>query len=214
MKIIAVGAHLDDIEISCGGLLADAVMAGHVVKMIVMSQSEYAHYDGRVWRTREQALEEGIEAARLLGVEDLEVLEFPTKDVPYDSSSVEALDSRITPFNPDVISTHWVYDTHQAHRNTALATISAARHFNNILMYEPMWPSGRSYQGFRGQCYYGVSEEGVKRKAAALMAHKSQYEKYGKMWLDAVTARGIYRGYEIGIAYAECFEVVRWQMKL
>ena len=35
MKILAVGAHLDDIEIACGGTLAKAVAAGHQVKVLI-----------------------------------------------------------------------------------------------------------------------------------------------------------------------------------
>jgi LmbE family N-acetylglucosaminyl deacetylase len=214
MRILAVGAHLDDIEISCGGLLADAAMNGHEVKMIVLSDSAYTIYDGRVGRTREEALREGRQAADILGAE-LEVLDFPTKDVPFGSQSIEALDARIAAFKPHIVLTHWPYDTHPSHRNTALATLAACRYHNNVLMYEPMMPSGRSYHGFRGQLYYAVSPEGVKKKIEALKAHRSQYKKYGeKVWVDAVIARGTHRGFEIGAENAECFEVVRWQLRL
>ena len=53
MKILAVGAHLDDIELACGGTLAKAVSKNHQVKMIVMSESGYMNYDGRIMRTSE-----------------------------------------------------------------------------------------------------------------------------------------------------------------
>ena len=43
MKIIAIGAHLDDIELACGGTIAKAVKKGHEVKMIVLSQSDCKH---------------------------------------------------------------------------------------------------------------------------------------------------------------------------
>ena len=55
-KIIAVGAHLDDIEIACGGTLAKAVDKGHTVKMIVFSESSYSHYSGTTLRTETQAV--------------------------------------------------------------------------------------------------------------------------------------------------------------
>jgi len=215
MKILAIGAHLDDIETACGGLIGDAVEKSHLVKMVIMSDSSYTKYDGTIERTREEAYREGIAAAHILGVKDIEILDFPTKDVPYDSSSIEALDERVSKFKPDLILTHWPHDTHQSHKRTALATISACRYFNNILSYEPLMPSGRSYQGFREQLYFSVSKKGLKKKMEALRAHKSQYKKYGeKIWIGVVMARGIYRGYEIGVSYAECFEVMRWQLIL
>jgi len=214
MRIMTIGAHLDDIEIGCGGLIADAVAKGHIVKMLVMSRSGYTNFDGKVWRTDEEALKEGKVAAAILGVVDLEVLNFPIKNIPYNSTSVETLDKKITAFEPNLIITQWVYDTHQDHRNTALASISAARYYENILMYEPIWPSGRSYQGFRGQLYYVVSKDGVDKKVSALKTHESQYEKYGNIWLDAVQGRGAFRGLEVKNGYAECFEVIRWRLGL
>ena len=39
MKILAIGAHLDDIELACGGTIAKAIKAGNQVKVIVMSKS-------------------------------------------------------------------------------------------------------------------------------------------------------------------------------
>ena len=47
MKILAVGAHLDDIEIACGGTLAKAIENGHQVKVLIMSKSGYTNKDGK-----------------------------------------------------------------------------------------------------------------------------------------------------------------------
>jgi len=213
-RILAIGAHLDDIEISAGGLLADAAAQGARVKMLVLTNSAYVSFDGRVGRTVEEALEEGRQASDILGAE-LEVLDFPTKDVPFDSSSIEAIDQRLLELKPDLVLTHWVHDTHPAHRNTGLASMAACRYHNNIMMYEPMMPSGRSYQGFRGQIYHRISKLALEKKMAALKAHRSQYLKYGEeFWVDAVVSRGRHRGFEIGAEYAECFEVVRMELLL
>ena len=115
MKILAIGAHLDDIELACGGTLALALQKGHEVKMIVMSKSGYKNYDGKVMRTDEKAVLEGKAAAEVLGVDDFEILNFENKDVPYHSTVVEELEKRINAFKPDMIFTHWPFDTHQAH---------------------------------------------------------------------------------------------------
>ena len=48
MKILAVGAHLDDIELAAGGTLAKACEAGHTVKVLIMSKSGYTNKDGKV----------------------------------------------------------------------------------------------------------------------------------------------------------------------
>ncbi len=213
MKVVAIGAHLDDIELACGGTLARAVQAGHEVKMVILSQSDYTNYDGRIMRRAEIAVSEGTNAALALGVTDVDILDFPTKDIPYDSRVVESLDQRISEFNPDLIFCHWPFDTHQAHKNSSLSTISASRYFNSILMYEPITPSGRSYVGFRPQFYVDISDQ-IDQKIDALKAHETEYKKYGDAWLGAVKARAQHRGYEMGVQFAEAFEVMRFELKL
>ena len=59
MKILAVGAHLDDIELACGGTLAKAMRAGHEVKVIIMSKSGYTNSDGKTMREDDIAVQEG-----------------------------------------------------------------------------------------------------------------------------------------------------------
>jgi LmbE family N-acetylglucosaminyl deacetylase len=213
MKILAIGAHLDDIELACGGVLAKAVKAGHIVKMVVMTDSAYSNFNGTVFRTKEEALQEGQAAMERLGVTDLVILDFPNKNIPYNGSTVEALDKIMTDFRPDYIFTHWVFDTHQDHKNTAQATISAARYMYNIFMYEPIPPSGRSYAPFRAQAYFDISDS-IEDKLASLKEHKSQHAKYGEQWIEAIEGRAKLRGFENGCKYAEAFETVRLSINL
>ncbi|HLP86291.1 MAG TPA: PIG-L deacetylase family protein [Candidatus Paceibacterota bacterium] len=213
MRILAIGAHLDDIELACGGTLAKAIKNGHTVKMLIMTDSAYTNFDGTVMRTREEALSEGMAAAKSLGVSDVEILNFPIKNVPYNGSSVEAIDKIITEFNPDYVFTHWIHDTHQDHVNTALSSISAARNKGNIFMHEPFPPSGRSYSAFRPQAYFDITDS-IEDKINSLKEHKSQHAKYGDDWTDAIKGRARVRGFESGYKYAEVFEIVRTDFKL
>lgn len=213
MKIIAIGAHLDDIELACGGTLARAVENGHEVMMLVLSESDYTNFKGDVLRTKETALTEGKQAAQVLGVENLVVLDHPTKDIPYHSTVVEQIEEHITDFKPDLIFTHWAFDTHQAHQGTALSTISAARRHSSILMYEPISPSGRSYVGYRPQLYIDITSC-IDKKLASLKAHESQYQKYGENWIEAIEARARHRGFEGGYRFAESFEILRMGLSL
>ncbi len=213
MKVLAVGAHLDDIELACGGTLAKAIDKGHQVKMIVMSESGYTNYDGRIMRTAHDAICEGRNAAHVLGVGDIEILKFDSKDIPYHYDVIEILDEKIQNYSPDIIFTHWIFDTHQSHEGVAKSTITAARRHNNVYMYEPIYPAGRSYVAFRPQMYIDIGgyEE---QKLEALRKHKTEYEKFGNQWIEGTKARAAYRGYEMGRAYAEAFEIVRCELEL
>jgi len=215
MKIIAIGAHLDDIELACGGTLAKAVMKGHDVRMVVLSKSDYMHYSGSYGRTADEAIEESQKAADILGVKQLMIYDFPTKDIANDSQVVETLNKEFDEFMPDLILTHWQFDTHKSHVNTALATFAAGRYFNSILTAEPFPPAGRSYYPFRPQLYIDITES-IDKKLKALSMHKSELKKYGPEWIQTIEARANMRGFELisndpnRKKYAEAFEVVRF----
>ena len=212
MKIMAIGAHLDDIEIACGGTLAKAVEAGHEVKVLIMSKSGYTNKEGIVQRSDELAVEEGLQALHTLGLTNIEILSFPTKDIPFQSDVVNAIDVRMAKYNPDIIFTHHPFDTHQAHEGVAKASIAAARRKNTVFFYEPITPSGRSYVPFKPSLYVDI-ESTLDKKIASLKCHKSEYNKFGaEDWIEGVRCRCGFRGYEIGKKFAEAFEILRLEL--
>ena len=221
LKITAVGAHLDDIEIGCGGSLAYLINQGHSVNMLVLSQSGYEHYDKHSGRNSNVAIKEGKNAAQKLGVKDLKIFDFPTKDIPYHSSVVETLEKEFDRVRPDIIFTHWQYDTHKSHQNTGLSTFAAARYYDTILMYEPFVPAGRSYVGYRPQVYFDITST-INNKIEALKEHKSEFEKFGEAWIEAIKARSMFRGGELvsrresqkrfSLKYSEAYEVLRMNL--
>ncbi len=209
MRIMAIGAHLDDIEIACGGTLAKAIEAGHDVYALIMSKSGYTNKEGKIQRSDEVAVEEGMNALHALGLSNIEILDFPTKDIPFRSDVVNAIDVRMTAFNPDIIFTHHPFDTHQAHEGVAKASIAAARRKNTVFFYEPITPSGRSYVAFKPQMYVDI-ESTLEKKIASLKCHSTEYNKFGaEDWIEGVRSRCGFRGYEIGKKFAEAFEILR-----
>ena len=186
---MAIGAHLDDIEIACGGTLAKAIESGHEVKVLIMSKSGYTNKEGKIQRSDEVAVKEGLNALHTLGLTDIEILDFETKDIPFRSDVVNAIDVRMSEFNPDVIFTHHPFDTHQAHEGVAKATIAAARRKNTVFFYEPITPSGRSYVAFKAQMYVDI-ESTLKKKIESLKCHTSEFNKFGaEDWVEGVRCR-------------------------
>ncbi len=212
MKILAIGAHLDDIEIACGGTLAKAIEAGHDVKVLILSKSGYTNKEGMVQRSDDDAVREGLDALHTLGIQDIEILDFPTKDIPFRSDVVTAIDIRMAAYDPDVIFTHHPFDTHQAHEGVSKASIAAARRRNTVFFYEPITPSGRSYVPFKPTLYVDIGST-LDKKIASLRCHTTEYNKFGaEDWIEGVRCRCGFRGYEIGKKYAEAFEILRLEM--
>ena len=212
MRILAIGAHLDDIEIACGGTLAKAIESGHEVKVLIMSKSGYTNKEGNVQRSDDVAVREGLNALHTLGIQDIEILNFETKDIPFRSDVVNAIDLCVSAYNPDIIFTHHPFDTHQAHEGVSKASIAAARRKNTVFFYEPITPSGRSYVAFKPTLYVDI-EDTLDKKIESLKCHTSEYNKFGaEDWIEGVRCRCGFRGYEIGKKFAEAFEILRLEM--
>jgi LmbE family N-acetylglucosaminyl deacetylase len=207
-NILAVSAHADDVEIGCGGTVALHAQNGDNVYILVMTSSFYTNYDGQILRNKTEGDFEEKEGASILGGKLIN-LGFETKEVPYSSKTVELINKIIDEYNIDIIYTHWYHDTHQDHMRTTQSVLAAGRYVKNILMYEPEYPAGRSYLGFRNQYYVDIGST-FEKKMKAILKHKSQVKKYGEeLFLSAIEARARHRGYETGVKYAECFEVIR-----
>jgi LmbE family N-acetylglucosaminyl deacetylase len=213
LKILAIGAHGDDIELACGGTLAKAIEQNHEVEMVLVTGNDSSDHNDVAIRVNGVAEQEAKAAAKVLGVSKLHILGYQDTCVPYSAELVSKLDEIISEFKPDIIFTHFVFDTHQDHIRTAHSTISAARRQNTIFLYEPINPSGQGYVPFRPQVYVDITQT-IDKKVNALKAHQSQYEKYTDKWIEAVVARAQFRGFEMGADYSECFEVVRSELKL
>ena len=213
-KILAIGAHFDDIEICSGGTIAKFCKAGSEVKMIVVGDGDYKNYDGTILRTKEVALNEGRDAMNKLGIDSKNLIAFnhQEKRITFGEKLIDEIEKVIVDFKPDLIITHWLHDCHQDHVAVANAVISAARYYHSIWMWEPIFPSGRvTTVPFVPQVYVDISDFGS-IKNEAIRTHKSQHDKFygrGIKWVEGIEARAKFRGFESNSDLAETFFVFR-----
>ncbi|MFC7115141.1 PIG-L deacetylase family protein [Natronoarchaeum sp. GCM10025703] len=197
MNIVAIGAHPDDIEIGAGGSVALHRAEGHTIDFIVVTSG------GELSNTakRERECER---AAEILDVDNLHFLGYTDTEVAYGGELVKQIDDILESVGADRVYIHSEKDTHQDHRNTALASIAAARNVDEVLSFES--PSTRS--SFAPEYYSPMPESVLKKKIEAIRTHESQSEK---KYLEAEAMEGLarFRGRQANTRYAEAFQVIR-----
>jgi LmbE family N-acetylglucosaminyl deacetylase len=129
MNILAIGAHPDDIELGCGGLLIKAVRNGHSVYLYNITQGEKAG-------DPQQRIGELRSTARYIRAKALYIDRFPDTQLSLTSDLINHIESCVTLCKPDLLITHPMTDTHHDHRVVAEASIEAGRNVSNILSYE------------------------------------------------------------------------------
>ena len=199
MNVLAFGAHPDDIETGMAGTIAKYAMMGHKVLMVVTC----------VPNKKEKRIKEATNAAKVLGA-DVEILGIDPHELIFLRNIITQYDGIINNFNPDIVYTHWNKDSHQDHQSVANAVIATTRKNNcTLYMYEQTIPGGLTPHGFMPQVFVDISDT-FSKKIESLKAHKSQVDINGGNWLDyGLTGRAMYRGYQIGVKYAEAFEVIK-----
>ena len=129
IRVLAIGAHPDDIEIGCGGALMRLVADGAVAEVcwVVLSGE------------RERAAEAKASATAILGdVPDHQVIqrEFADGFFPYDGREIKRFFEELkSDLAPDLIFTHQRHDLHQDHRLCCELTWNTFRD-HLILEYE------------------------------------------------------------------------------
>jgi LmbE family N-acetylglucosaminyl deacetylase len=198
LRLLALGAHCDDIEIAAGGTLLRlaAEVPGLQADLVVLSS------------TPERAVEFRASAAAFCAPAevDVEVHDLPDGHLPqvWDDvkARIEALAARLS---PDVILAPSRHDAHQDHRLLAEVVTTCFRD-HLVLRYEiPKWDGDLGAD--RPSHYVPLAPETMQRKCELLREH---YVSQGTRdwWSDETfRALGRIRGMECRAPYAEAFTV-------
>ena len=184
-RVLAIGAHPDDIEFGCGATLAKWAAAGAEVHLCVCTDGAKGTWDpdadtAKLVSTREDEQED---AAAVLGATRVHFLRFVDGELTAGRRERAAVVQMIRQVRPDVVLGHdpWrAYRLHPDHRHAGqlvIEAIVAARdpHFNQELELAPHRP--RTLLLFEAGTPNHVERvDGfVDRKIEALLRHRSQW---------------------------------------
>jgi len=196
-RVLAFGAHPDDLEVGAGGLLARLSDEGADVTLAIVSIP--SHTEQR--KEEAQAAAEVIDANLFVIYEDKPCR---VEDIAM-HELVRRFDQIIGDVRPDLVITHSANDLHWDHGLVNRATVSALRRTPCDLLAYLSSPEMNAQSRSLGNCFADISQY-VEAKLQAIACHKSQLPK-----LDLESSRDLARamGRISGYDYAECYEVLR-----
>jgi LmbE family N-acetylglucosaminyl deacetylase len=160
-RILAIGAHPDDIEVGCSGL----VQSNSEVHFVILSQGEKGA-DAEVRSLEAQSSARLLNAS--LSLYDLSDTLISIKD------AAPIIEKEIENFSPTLILTMAKIDTHQDHKAVYEATKVATRDVHcTVLSY--IGPS--SAEWFHPTWFVPITPEQMEKKLQAVMCHKSQKDR-------------------------------------
>jgi bacillithiol biosynthesis deacetylase BshB1 len=221
LDVLAIGAHPDDVELTCAGTVIKLVKKGRRVGILDLTQGELGTRGDRKTRSREAAA-----AAEVMGVAVRENLKLPDGNIESDLDSRLKLVRAIRTWQPDVLLFPYPVDRHPDHERTHLLCREAW--FSAGLQRVATSVRGKSQAPFRPRAYYhymqwyefvpsfivDVTAE-FDRRMETMRAYRSQFFDPSSKeretilstpdFLEMVRTRLEYYGDRIGRKYGEPF---------
>jgi LmbE family N-acetylglucosaminyl deacetylase len=127
-RVLAIGAHPDDIEFGAGGTVAKWAAAGAAVTMLIVTDGSKGTWDSEVDPDSLAAtrLAEQAAAARTLGAVSVRHLDHVDGELEYSMDLRKEMCRQIRDIRPDVVLSHdpWQrYQLHPDHRATGWAVL-------------------------------------------------------------------------------------------
>jgi LmbE family N-acetylglucosaminyl deacetylase len=198
-RILALGAHSDDIEIGCGGTILRLAAEHRQLEVLWVVFAATPERESEA-RASACAFLEGVATAKVI------VRNYRDGFLPYSGLAVKEEFEALTPgFSPDLIFTHYRDDRHQDHRLISELTWNTWRD-HLILEYEIP-----KYDGdFGSPNFFAVLPSStLERKVALLLKHFPSQAKRPWFTADLFRAVARIRGMECTApdGFAEAFYV-------
>ena len=218
MRVLAVGAHPDDLEILCGGTLARFVQEGHEVVMCHGTRGNrgsFVHSSEEIERIR------GAEARRAAAICGAEYATLGFSDGEINAAEraqQRAVVDLVREAQPDLILTHSQGDYMGDHNEIAKLVFECS-FYATLPLYETGKPHHSSVTpiyhietimglGFQPAEFVDITAT-IETKVAMLEAHESQLtwlrDHDGVDIVEQMRTTSRFRGQQCGVAYAEAF---------
>jgi LmbE family N-acetylglucosaminyl deacetylase len=195
-RVLAIGAHPDDVEIGCGGALAAHYDEYDVLHILTLSR-------GAAGGDTNVRVAEAHNAAAMVGAQlKLENLRDTGIDAGADTISI--IEAAIHELQATHVYTHSNEDTHQDHRATHAASLVAARGVPNVYCYQ----SPSSTVDFKPHRFVDITHY-IEMKIDLIGAHKSQVDCMESIQPDMIFSTARYWGRFAGHVLAEPLQIVR-----
>lgn len=226
MKVLVIAAHPDDEVLGCGATIAKHVREGDIVDTLILGDGITARYEEKelkkpeVIEQLEKIKKDAYNASRILGVNKLEVKglyctrfdKTPLRDI------TGIIENKIREFKPDRVYTHGETDSNLDHEIVFRASQIATRpisgkewYVKDVYLMEILSSTEWGFsKPFKPNHYEEIKREDLELKIKAMDAYPSESRKLPHPRAnEIINALAQKRGSEVGVNYAEAFNVFR-----
>ncbi len=203
-KVLALGAHPDDVELGAGGTIAKFIEEKKDVHHVVFSHVEKSVPKGF---PKDVLVVECKKASKALGIspEKLVFFDYEVRQFPLHRQAVlEDMIKLGQKIKPDLVLVPSSTDTHQDHQVVHKEALRAFKKTSAILGYEHPWNN----LSFTTDVFVRLEQSHILKKAKAISLYESQKFRFN-FNEGYILALAKTRGMQIDVPFVEAFELIR-----
>jgi len=201
-RVLAIGAHPDDIEFGCGGFIMKLKSEQAEVWYVAMTKCNDQFEEGE----KDTLLREQAAASEIIGFDHTTIFDLPNKELPENRREImDVFNGLQSEIEPDIVLIPHIKDPHQDHSTVGLCAIRTFRSRETILQYEILRHGSAT---FTPNLYVDITDF-MDDKIEAVKCYASQKVKRKFFDVESYRALARTRGFQSGYDYAEGFDVYR-----
>jgi N-acetylglucosamine malate deacetylase 1 len=209
-KILAIGAHFDDIELAAAGTLNYLSNKGAEVFKITLTDNVTKSKELKLNVKFHSSLKSSQKACKIIGVKQLKnKMKKKCNFLKYDTNLMQYLEKIIYDNKIDTVFTHYKEDINRDHVASHEIAVTAARHCKNIFTFQSNFHLANN--SFSPNFFFDISKF-INNKIKSLNCYGAEHNRKNSLFESTIDRNRVW-GTSNGVKYAEAFYPLKYLEK-
>lgn len=210
-RVLAIGAHFDDVELAVGGTLNKISKSGGESYKLTLTDNVTLSKKLKLNIDYKTSKKSSANACKILGVKEIQNKKIVScSKLTYKKEYMQYIEDIIYQKKIDTVFMHYDHDLNQDHIAASEISKTASRHCDNILMFQSNFYLNS--KNFSPSLFVDIENE-MKNKKNSLKCYENSHNRYNKLF-DLTFKRNEIWGSYFGTTFAEAFVPIKLKYEI
>ncbi len=210
-RVLAIGAHFDDVELAVGGTLNKISKSGGESYKLTLTDNVTLSKKLKLNIDYKTSKKSSANACKILGVKEIQNKKIVScSKLTYKKEYMQYIEDIIYQKKIDTVFMHYDHDLNQDHIAASEICKTASRHCDNILMFQSNFYLNS--KNFSPSLFVDIENE-MKNKKNSLKCYENSHNRYNKLF-DLTFKRNEIWGSYFGTTFAEAFVPIKLKYEI
>ncbi len=210
-RVLAIGAHFDDVELAAGGTLNKISKSGGESYKLTLTDNVTLSKNLKLDIDYKASKKSSAKACKILGIKEINNKKIVScSKLTYKKEYMQYIEDIIFQKKIDTVFMHYDHDLNQDHIAASEICKTASRHCKNILMFQSNFYL--TSNNFSPSLFVDIKNE-MKNKKNSLKCYENSHNRNNKLF-DLTFKRNEIWGSYFGTTFAEAFVPIKFKYEI